>query len=45
MSEKPKHIHEQNKLLKRLRHAVGAAINDFNMIENNDLVMVCISGG
>lgn len=45
MSEKPKHIHEQNKLLKRLRHAVGAAINDFNMIENKDLVMVCISGG
>ncbi|MBR7059210.1 MAG: tRNA 2-thiocytidine(32) synthetase TtcA [Neisseriaceae bacterium] len=45
MSEKPKHTHEQNKLLKRLRHAVGAAINDFNMIENKDLVMVCISGG
>ncbi len=34
-----------NKLSKRLRHAVGEAINDFNMIEQGDRVMVCLSGG
>lgn len=36
---------EGNKLAKRLRHHVGAAINDFNMIEEGDRVMVCLSGG
>lgn len=35
----------QNKLAKRLRRAVGQAIADFNMIENGDRVMVCVSGG
>ncbi|MDR3427583.1 tRNA 2-thiocytidine(32) synthetase TtcA [Silvimonas sp.] len=34
-----------NKLAKQLRHAVGDAINDFNMIEQGDKVMVCLSGG
>ncbi len=34
-----------NKLQKRLRHYVGDAIADYNMIENGDKVMVCLSGG
>ncbi|WIM04977.1 MAG: tRNA 2-thiocytidine(32) synthetase TtcA [Candidatus Nitricoxidivorans perseverans] len=36
---------ENNKLAKRLRREVGQAIADFNMIENGDRVMVCLSGG
>ena len=34
-----------NKLQKRLRRQVGNAIADYNMIENGDRVMVCLSGG
>jgi tRNA 2-thiocytidine biosynthesis protein TtcA len=34
-----------NKLQKRLRRCVGEAIADFNMIEPDDKVMVCLSGG
>ncbi|WP_299726365.1 tRNA 2-thiocytidine(32) synthetase TtcA [uncultured Endozoicomonas sp.] len=37
--------HGFNKLQKKLRRMAGRAIEDFNMIEDGDRVMVCLSGG
>ena len=40
-----KHKYSFNKLQKRIRRHTGQAIADFNMIEEGDKVMVCLSGG
>ncbi len=40
-----KRDYSANKLRKRLYRQVGQAIADFNMVENGDRVMVCVSGG
>jgi tRNA 2-thiocytidine biosynthesis protein TtcA len=39
------HSTDANKLAKRLRRQIGQAIADYNMIEDGDRIMVCLSGG
>lgn len=45
MGTHDKQAFEANKLSKRLHRLTGQAIMDFNMIEEGDRVMVCMSGG
>lgn len=44
-SQEAKQAYSLNKLQKRLRRLAGQAVGDFNMIEDGDRVMVCLSGG
>ena len=45
IAKQKKHEREMHKLEKRLCRLAGQAIIDFNMIEEGDRVMVCVSGG
>ena len=45
MDPRTKNSISRNKLTKRLRRLAGSAIADYEMIEEGDLVMVCLSGG
>ena len=45
MSTADKNRFKLNRSRKNLRRDVGRAVADFNMIEDGDLIMVCLSGG
>ena len=45
MKDPRKVAYEENKLDKKLCRLTGQAIVDYNMIEDGDKVMVCLSGG
>lgn len=40
-----KQNYQLNKLRKKLRNSIGKAITDYDMINENDRIMVCLSGG
>ena len=40
-----KKSNNSNKIEKKIRRLAGKAIEDFNLIDDNDKVMVCVSGG
>ena len=40
-----KKSNNSNKIEKKIRRLAGKAIDDFNLIDDNDKVMVCVSGG
>ena len=44
-SPQQKKKYSANKLVKRLRRQAGEAIADYNMIDDGDKLMVCLSGG
>ncbi|MFC3031243.1 tRNA 2-thiocytidine(32) synthetase TtcA [Pseudoalteromonas fenneropenaei] len=44
-SKEAKAAYNLNKLQKRIRRLAGLAVGDFNMIEDGDRIMVCLSGG
>ncbi len=43
--KKPSAAFKDNRLFKKLRHGVGKAIADFNLIEEGDRIAVAVSGG
>lgn len=45
MAIEAKQQYNLNKLEKRIRRLTGQAVGDFNMIEEGDKIMVCLSGG